>query len=86
MHQLMDRIDKHKRVEDDQQQGKGKAKVIPPDQRDFKLERYNSNRSKRDFVGHTGHTTAQVVNTVYREPIHQILKKIKNEPYFQVAE
>ena len=26
---LMDRIDKYKRVEEDQQQGKGKAKVIP---------------------------------------------------------
>ena len=27
--QLMDRIDKYKRVEEDQQQGKGKDKVIP---------------------------------------------------------
>ena len=38
MHQLMDRIDKHKRVEDDQQQGKGKGKMkeIPYDQRDFR--------------------------------------------------
>ena len=27
--QLMDRIDKYKRVEEDQQQGKGKSKVIP---------------------------------------------------------
>ena len=27
--QLMDRIDKYKRVEEDQQQGKGKVKVIP---------------------------------------------------------
>ena len=27
--QLMDRIDKYKRVEEDRQQGKGKAKVIP---------------------------------------------------------
>ena len=29
VHQVMDRIDKYKRVEEDQQQGKGKAKVIP---------------------------------------------------------
>ena len=29
VHQLMDRIDKYKRVEEDQQQGKGRAKVIP---------------------------------------------------------
>ena len=27
--QLMDRIDEYKRVEKDQQQGKGKAKVVP---------------------------------------------------------
>ena len=27
--QLMDRVDKYKRIKDDQQQGKGKAKVIP---------------------------------------------------------
>ena len=29
LHQLMDRVDKYKRIEDDQQQGKGKDKVIP---------------------------------------------------------
>ena len=29
LRQLMDRVDKYKRIEDDQQQGKGKAKVIP---------------------------------------------------------
>ena len=34
--QLIDRIDKYKRVEEDQQQGKGKAKVIPQKRRDFK--------------------------------------------------
>ena len=27
--QLMDRVDKYKRIEDDQQQGKGKAKFVP---------------------------------------------------------
>ena len=29
LRQLMDRVDKYKRIEDDQQQGKAKAKVIP---------------------------------------------------------
>ena len=29
LRQLMDRVDKYKRIEDDQQQEKGKAKVIP---------------------------------------------------------
>ena len=29
VHQLMDMIDKYRRIEEDQLQGKGKAKVIP---------------------------------------------------------
>ncbi|XP_075670248.1 uncharacterized protein LOC142640019 [Castanea sativa] len=39
MRQLMDRIDKYKRVEEDQQLGKGKAKVVPQDRRDFKSKK-----------------------------------------------
>ena len=42
--QLMDRIDKYKRVEDDQLQGKGKEKVIPQERKDFRSDRYNNNR------------------------------------------
>ena len=33
LRQLMDGIDKYKKIEDDQQQGKGKAKVIPQKRR-----------------------------------------------------
>ena len=51
VHQLMDRIDKYKRVEEDQQQGKGKNKVIPQERRDFRSDRYNNNRPRRDFAG-----------------------------------
>ena len=36
IHQLMDQIDKYKRVEEDQLQDKGKGKVIPQERRDFK--------------------------------------------------
>ena len=36
--QLIDWIDKYKGVEEDQQQGKGKAKVIPQERRDFKSD------------------------------------------------
>ena len=36
--QLMDRIDKYRRIEEDQKQGKGKAKVIPQERRDFKSD------------------------------------------------
>ena len=36
--QLMNRIDKYKRVEEDQKQGKGKAKVVPQERKDFRLD------------------------------------------------
>ena len=42
--QLMDRIDKHKRIEEDQLQGKGKTKVILQDRRDFRSDRIQNNR------------------------------------------
>ena len=35
LRQLMDWIDKYKRVEEDQQLGKGKAKVLPQERRGF---------------------------------------------------
>ena len=35
LHQLMDRVDKYKRIEDDQQQEKGKAKAIPQKRKDL---------------------------------------------------
>ena len=56
--QLMDRIDEYKQVEEDQQQGKGKAKVVPQDRRDFRLKRYNNSRPQRYFAGHTRTVTA----------------------------
>ena len=49
--QLMDRIDKYKRVEEDQQQGKGKGKIIPQERSDFKSDHYNNSRPRRDFIG-----------------------------------
>ena len=81
--QLMDRIDKYKRVKEDQLQRKGKEKVIPQKRRDFKSDRYNSNCPRRDFVGQSEATNAQTVSTVFREPVHRVLEKIKNEPYFK---
>ena len=81
--QLMDRVDKYKKIEDDQQQGKRKAKVIPQEMRDFKLDRYNNNRPRRDYAGQSGSTNTQRVNAVFRKSIQQVLKKIKNEPFFK---
>ncbi|XP_075636516.1 uncharacterized protein LOC142608709 [Castanea sativa] len=80
----MDRIDKYKRVEEDQQLGKGKGKVVPQDRRDFKLDRFNNNRPRCDFSRQFGVVAApQAVNLLFREPVYQILEKIKNEPFFQ---
>ena len=38
LRQLMDRVDKYKRIKDDQLQGKGKAKVIPQERWDFRSD------------------------------------------------
>ena len=38
LHQLMDHIDKYKRVEENQQMGKGKDKVILQERRDFRSD------------------------------------------------
>ena len=38
VHQLMDRIDKYKLVEEDQIQGKGNEKIIPQERRDFRSD------------------------------------------------
>ena len=63
--QLMDRIDKYKRVEEDQLQGKGKEKVIPQERRDFRSDLYNSNCPRRDFARQLETTNAQTVNAVF---------------------
>ena len=83
LRQLMDRVDKYKRIEDNQQQGKGKAKVNPHERRDFRSDRYNNSRPRRDYADQSGSTNTQVVGAVFREPVHQVLEKIKNEPFFK---
>ena len=80
--QLMDWINKYKRVEEDQMQGKGKEKVIPQERRDFRLDRYTNSHPKRDFAGQSETTNAQNIGAVFREPVHKVLEKIKSKPYF----
>ena len=83
LRQLMDRVDKYKRIEDDQQQGKEKAKVIPQERRDFRSDRYNNNWPRRDYADQSGLNNTRVVGVVFREPVHQVLEKIKNELFFK---
>ncbi|XP_075633587.1 uncharacterized protein LOC142606065 [Castanea sativa] len=51
--------------------------------RDFRSDGHNNNRRRRDFAGQSGSATPQVVNTVFRELVHQLLEKIQKEPYFK---
>ena len=83
MCQLMDCIDKHKQIEEDQTQGKGKAKVFPFERRDPWLEEYNHSQPRREFVNQSSRANTQVVSLVFKESVYQILDKIKNEPYFK---
>ena len=83
LRQLLDRVDKYKKIEDDQQQEKGKAKVISQKRRDFRSDRYNNNRLRRDYARQSRSTNTQMVNAVFRESVRQVLKKIKNEPFFK---
>ena len=83
MCQLMDRIHKYKRVEENQLQGKGKEKVIPQERRDSRSDQYTNSRLRRDFAGQSKTINAQNVGAVFREPVHQVLEKIKNELYFR---
>ena len=75
IHQLMDRIDKYKRVEEDQLQGKGKEKIIPPKANDFRSERYNHNQSRRDFSRQAGQSNTQTVNAVFRSQYNRCWRK-----------
>ena len=81
--QLMDRIDKYKQVEEEQLQGKGNEKVISQEMRDFRSDRYINSHPRRDFAGQSETTNAQNVEAVFWEPVHQVLEKIKSEPYFR---
>ena len=83
LRQLMDRVDKYKRIEDDQQQGKGKAKLVAQERREFRPDRYNNNRPRRDYTEQRMSSNNEVVGAVFREPVHQVLEKVKNEPFFK---
>ena len=85
MRQLMDRIDKYKRLEEDQIQGKGKAKMFL-EKRDPQGEGYHNDRSRRDFPSHATSMGVQLVNSLFKESVYQIPEKIKKRAIFQVAQ
>ena len=82
MHQLMECIDKYKRVEKDLIQGKGKVKMFP-EIKDPRRGGYQGNHPRGEFPNQAPSMGAQFVNSLFKEPIYHILEKIKNEPYFK---
>ena len=64
-------------------QGRGKEKVIPQERRDFRSDQCTKSRPRRDFARQPKTTSMRNVGAVFRELVHQVLEKIKNEPYFR---
>ncbi|XP_065616520.1 uncharacterized protein LOC136061961 [Quercus suber] len=64
-------------------QGRGKSKAVTQERRDFRPDRYNNNRPRRDFGGQSGPANSQVVSAVFREPVQRVLEKIKDESFFR---
>ena len=53
--------------------------MIHQERRDFRSDRVQNNRPPRDFAGQSGSANTQAVNAVFREPVQQVLEKVKNE-------
>ncbi|XP_075649807.1 uncharacterized protein LOC142620301 [Castanea sativa] len=82
MRQLMDRIDKYKWVEEDQIQSKGKVKVYQ-EKKDLRGVGFQGSRPRQDFPSRPLPAETPLVNSLFKEPIHHILEKIRHEPYFR---
>ena len=74
----MRRIEEYKRLEDDRLQSKGKAPVIShPRQGGLQ------SRPRKDLRIQEPRPQMGEVNVAFKEPVHKILDRIKNEPYFR---
>ena len=77
MRQIMRRIGEYKRLKDDQLQSKGKAPLVNhPRQADFQP------RPRKDLRIQELEAQMGKVNITFKEPMHKIIDRIKNEPYF----
>ena len=84
VHQLMNWIEGHKRVVDNQSSTRGKSKVSTNDWRDNSGGQFSSSQPRREYYNQSSHGNAapQMVNSVFKESKHQILHKIRHKPYF----
>ncbi|XP_075659215.1 uncharacterized protein LOC142629114 [Castanea sativa] len=78
MRQLMKRIEEYKRLEDDRLQTRGKAPIIiHPRNTGF------NPRLRKDLRIQEPGLPIGGVNAAFKEPVHKIIDRIKNEPYFK---
>ena len=77
MRQLMRHIEEYKRLEDDRLQSKGKAPTINHP-RHISLQ----SRPQKDLRIEESRPQMGEVTVAFKEPVHRIVDRIKNEPYF----
>lgn len=58
------------------------AKVFP-EKKDPRGGGYYGNHPKKEFSNQTSFMRTQMVSLLFKEPVYQILEKIKNELYFK---
>ena len=78
MRQFMRRIEKYKCLEDDRLQNKGKSPFINHPWHIGLLSKPRKDLGIRKLEPQMGE-----VNVAFKEPVHRIIDRIKNEPYFQ---
>lgn len=76
MHRLMERIEEYRL----QARAKGKSVVV--ERREGRTDQLPL-RPRNNFFPPNPRSRAEVVSSIFKEPIHQILEKIKHEPYFK---
>ena len=77
VHLLMDRIDKYRRIEEDQLQGKGKAKVIPQAKRDSRSDRIQNNQPWRDFAGSPDQPTLRQLMLCFENQCNRFWRRLR---------
>ena len=75
-------IEEYKRLEDDQQQRKGKAPATLQYLRESQLRGLQF-RPRRELRIQEPNARIGEINVVFKELVHKILERIKNEPYFR---
>ena len=73
----MRRIEEYKRLEDDRQQNKGKSLITSQ-----LWQGGFQSRPRKDLRIQEPGARAGEVNMTFKEPVHRIVERIKNEPYF----